>query len=253
MPEIAVQDETDREADQMIADCLRLDHPKSFFLFAGAGSGKTRSLIEAIKHVRETAGRNLSLARQKIGVITYTNAACDEILRRLDYDPRVDVSTIHAFAWSLISGHNADIKLWLRNYLAERIDKLEHEIAATRNKNTQTYADKVRSLESRRRRLAALPSIRQFVYSPTGDNRTRDALNHYEVISITSPFLREKPTLQRLLVSRYPILMVDESQDTKGSYGSTPRRAASQLFHLRARPPGRHDAAHLFRWKIRPG
>lgn len=36
-PEAAMDDVPD--ADQIIQDCLNLDHPKSFFLYAGAGSG----------------------------------------------------------------------------------------------------------------------------------------------------------------------------------------------------------------------
>ncbi|RTM14254.1 MAG: ATP-dependent helicase [Bradyrhizobiaceae bacterium] len=207
-------DHRDSDADRVIATCLDLDHPRSFFLFAGAGSGKTRSLVEAIKHIRQSSGRRLALSRQKLGVITYTNAACDEILRRLDYDPRIDVSTIHAFAWSLISGHNEDIRSWVRTSLTNRIAELETTVAGTKNRSTKTYQENVRSLESRKRRLAALDGIVKFVYSPTGDNRTRDALNHAEVIGITSEFLTSKGTLQRLLISRYPILLVDESQDT---------------------------------------
>jgi DNA helicase-2/ATP-dependent DNA helicase PcrA len=216
MPDLKPNDDDhhDSVADRLISECLNLDHPRSFFLFAGAGSGKTRSLVEAIKHVRENSGRRLALSRRKLGVITYTNAACDEILRRLDYDPRVDVSTIHAFAWSLISGHNDDIRSWLRVSLADRIAELEASIAAAKNRSTKTYQDNVRSLENRKRRLATLDGIKKFVYSPTGDNRTRDALNHSEVIAITSQFLTTKTTLQRLLISRYPILLVDESQDT---------------------------------------
>lgn len=34
----------DAKADETILACLDLDKPKSFFLYAGAGSGKTRSL-----------------------------------------------------------------------------------------------------------------------------------------------------------------------------------------------------------------
>jgi DNA helicase-2/ATP-dependent DNA helicase PcrA len=51
------------------------------------------------------------------------------------------------------------------------------------------------------------------VYSPTGDNRGRDALNHSEVISITAEFLSIKETLRRVLVGKYPVLLIDESQD----------------------------------------
>lgn len=204
----------DKAADNMIRACLDLDKPQSFFLYAGAGSGKTRSLVGAIKHVRVTAGRRLAISRQKIGVITYTNAACDEISSRLEYDPRVDVSTIHAFAWSLISGYNDDIRVWVKANLEARIDELAQQVTNSANRTTKTYQDRVRSLESKRRRRGLLPGIKKFVYSPTGDNRTRDALSHAEVIAITAEFLTHKPVLQQLLISRYPILLVDESQDT---------------------------------------
>lgn len=204
----------DVAADQTIEHCLNLDQPQSFFLYAGAGSGKTRSLVKAIRYVRDRYSRRLSLTRQKIGVITYTNAACEEIQRRLEFDTRVDVSTIHAFAWSLIGGHDNDIRAWLKNALSERIVELDEQIAKTRNTATKTYQDRIRSVENARRRLGRLDSIKKFIYSPTGDNRTRDSLNHSEVIAITSAFLTSKPTLQRLLVSHYPILLVDESQDT---------------------------------------
>jgi uncharacterized protein YbbC (DUF1343 family) len=40
---------------------------------------------------------------QRVGVITFTNAASDEIKSRLAFDPLIDVSTIHSFAWSLTS------------------------------------------------------------------------------------------------------------------------------------------------------
>jgi DNA helicase-2/ATP-dependent DNA helicase PcrA len=204
----------DAEADVIMRKCLDLDHPESFFLYAGAGSGKTRSLVGAIGHVLEKQGRRLSLSRQKVGVITYTNAACDEIKHRLAYDPRVEVSTIHAFAWSLISGHNEDIRRWVKAALIERIAELSDQVANARSTATKAHQDRVRSLASKQRRLQLLDGVKTFIYSPTGDNRTRDALNHTEVISITSEFLTEKPALQRLLVSRHPILLVDESQDT---------------------------------------
>lgn len=213
-PQLPDDDTFDAVADAEIASCLNLDEPKSFFLFAGAGSGKTRSLIDAIKNVRGNYARRLAITRQKIGVITYTNAACDEILRRLDYDPRVVVSTIHSFAWSLISGYNTDIRAYLTVSLGKRIAELTEEVAKARNTTTKTYQDNVRSLASRKKRLAGLDGIKKFVYSPTGDNRTRDALNHAEVIQITSQFLTEKATLRQLLIAQFPILLVDESQDT---------------------------------------
>lgn len=212
----AADDQFDTEADETILNCLNLEKPRSFFLYAGAGSGKTRSLVEAIRTVCREQGRRLSLTGQKIGVITYTNAACDEIKQRLEFDSRVEVSTIHAFAWSLIAGHNTDIRQWLTGRLLRDVAELE-EAQVKGRAGSKAAADRARSIESKLRRLAGLDAITRFVYSPTGDNRTRDALSHSEVIAMTADFLTAKSGLRRLLVTRCPILLIDESQDTSRS------------------------------------
>ena len=202
-------------ADVAIQKCMSLTNPVSFFLYAGAGSGKTRSLVGALDNLRnnDENRRCLLLRGQRVAVITYTNAACDEIKRRLAFDLLIEVSTIHAFAWSLICGFNADIREWIRIKLTEDIAELE--VAFAKGKpGTKISKERQLSIESKKKRLAGLNSIQKFIYSPTGENRTRDSLNHAEVISITSDFLNQKNKLQDLLVNRHPILLVDESQDT---------------------------------------
>ncbi len=206
-------DQFDAAADAEIVQCINLAKPRSFFLYAGAGSGKTRSLVSAIRQVCSMQGRQLSLTGKKIGVITYTNAACDEIKQRLEFDPRVEVMTIHAFSWSLIEGYNSDIRQWVAKNLEQELLELEHAQAKGRA-GTKASDERARSIESKRRRLARLPSITRFVYSPTSDNRTRDSLNHSEVIAMTAEFLTTKPGLRQMLVSRCPVLLIDESQDT---------------------------------------
>ena len=42
-----------------------------------------------------------------------------------------------------------------------------------------------------------------------------DALNHSEVIKMGSEFIATEETMQRILIGKYPILLIDESQDTK--------------------------------------
>ena len=205
-------DDFDAEADAAIGSCLNVETPKSFFLYAGAGSGKTRSLVEAVRAVCQKQGHMLSRSAQKIAVITYTNAACDEIRQRLEYDPRVAVSTIHAFAWSLISGYDNDIRKWVSVNLEAQIAELQQQQAKGRPGKAST--DRARSIVSKQKRLASLGGIRRFVYSPTSDNRTRDSLNHAEVIAMTSDFLTLKAGLQNLLTNAYPIVLIDESQDT---------------------------------------
>ena len=53
--------------EEEIRNCLSLEQPKSFFLFAGAGSGKTRSLVNAVDFVAPDLGRHSPSASQKSG------------------------------------------------------------------------------------------------------------------------------------------------------------------------------------------
>lgn len=205
-------DSVDAGADAEIVECLKLDAPRSFFLFAGAGSGKTRSLTEALKKVLPEVRKHLRLHRQQIAVITYTNAACDEVRHRTEFDPLVKVSTIHSFVWSQIDGYTADIKAWLEQELNNNIAELEEK--ERKGRGGKASLKRQRDIRVKSERLSDLPSIRKFTYNPDGDNFGRDSLNHAEVISIGANFLTTKPLMQRILVNAFPIILVDESQDT---------------------------------------
>lgn len=203
----------DSGVDTEIATCLNFAAPKSFFLFAGAGSGKTRSLVNALHHLLKNYTRHLRLNGQRIAVITYTNKASDEIKHRVGYNPLIEVSTIHSFVWTLIQGFNDDIRTWLKKDLQKDIAELEEQERKGRA-GTKASKDRQRDIVNKKARLENLGKISKFVYNPNGENRGKDSLNHSEVIKISSSFLLEKATMQRLLVSRFPILLIDESQDT---------------------------------------
>lgn len=206
-------DELDRHVDEEIKRCLDPRAPRSFFLFAGAGSGKTRSLVGALDYIRETAGARLRIRGQKVAVITYTKAARDEIIRRTQFDPVFAVSTIHSFAWTLIEGFNHDIREWLRVSLQAEIEGLRAKEAKGRA-GTKASAERIADIASKSRRLARLDETKTFVYSPDGDNRGRDSLNHAEVVHLAGDFLKSKPVLRNILRDGYPYILVDESQDT---------------------------------------
>ncbi len=209
----ATDDEVDGSADKIMVDCLDLAKPKCFFLFAGAGSGKTRSLVSALDAFRLKFGPQLRLRGQRAAVITYTNAACDEIKRRLEYDPAILVETIHSFAWQLIEGLNQDIKTWVREDLNASVVDLESAQAKGRP-SSKAYQDRIVELASKRRKLERLSSVRVFKYDPNGDNRGHGSLSHSDVIKIASDFLSTKRIMQSILVGKFPVLLVDESQDT---------------------------------------
>lgn len=64
---------------------------QSFILEAGAGSGKTWSLVESIKYIINHESQNLAKHNRKIACITYTNVAANEIIERIDNNPLVNV------------------------------------------------------------------------------------------------------------------------------------------------------------------
>jgi DNA helicase-2/ATP-dependent DNA helicase PcrA len=178
-------------AEDVIASCLDPNEPRSFFLYAGAGSGKTRALVEALDAFRKSHRRHFDLTSRKIGVITYTNAARDEIERRLGLDLLFDVSTIHSFCWSLIRGFDSDIRDWLKSKLPSDIAELQAQQAKGRT-GTKAAQDRERGLGIKTMRLQTLGDISAFTYNPNGDNFGKDSLSHTEVLQITSTFLQNR-------------------------------------------------------------
>ncbi|MBR9880918.1 MAG: ATP-dependent helicase [Gammaproteobacteria bacterium] len=205
--------ENDHQADLAINECLNPESPNSFFLYAGAGSGKTYSLVRALEKFEELHGERFRRAGKKVGVITFTNAACDEIVERVKGDPLFHISTIHSFCWLQIKHFHDDIRRWLCAEIPIEIEELEQREAKGRV-GTQASIARQRSIISNKERLEWLSKRREFTYNPNGDNFGKASLSHSDVLKICADFLRSKPSFQQLVVNRYPFLLIDESQDT---------------------------------------
>ena len=205
----------DDKVDIQISECLNPESPKSFFLFAGAGSGKTRSLVAALTDFKTNHGNKFILNNQKIAIITYTNAAADEIKQRLMFDQIFYVSTIHSYAWELIQLFTLDIKSYVQTKLIEDIKDLELAQSKSRNLQNKTSIDRARKIKTKTKRLENLINVTRFTYNPNGDNFKKDSLNHSEVIGITADFIANEILMQDIVAARFPIILVDESQDTK--------------------------------------
>ncbi len=205
----------DTHVDDVIYESINPFSPKSFFLFAGAGSGKTRTLVNVLSRFKIEYGKEFKFKNKKIAIITYTNAAADEIVHRLEYSSIFNVSTIHSFSWELIKNFSSDIKIWIRNNLKSEIFDLEQQQLKSKNLNNKTSIGRAKKIESKKERLASLDNIQKFVYNPNGDNITKDSLNHSEVISITADFIKSKDLFKQILFNKYPVILIDESQDTK--------------------------------------
>ena len=202
-----------KDLREVMFDCLNLENPKSFFLLAGAGSGKTRTLVEAMQMFRQKYGQEFRLSARQVAVITYTNAAVNEIKHRIDYDSIFSVSTIHSFAWELIRSFHNEIREWLREDLKTAISELEGR--QRKGRSGKASEERTIQIESKQKRIARLDTIKHFAYNPNGENIGKNSLNHAEVIDIAAEFLTNKPLMQRILMRKHPLVLVDEVQDTQ--------------------------------------
>jgi DNA helicase-2/ATP-dependent DNA helicase PcrA len=203
----------DDGADLQIRECLDPSNPRSFFLYAGAGSGKTRSLKNALDWFREHHGAVFRRSGKKIAVITYTNAAADEIRERVGHDNLFPISTIHSFCWQQIGAFHSDIQAWLLATIPTEIAELQAKQLKGRI-GSKAAQDRERLIASSKQRLEWLGTPRRFTYNPNGDNFGQDSLSHSEVLKIAAAFIQSKPSMQAVLVNKYPFLLIDESQDT---------------------------------------
>ncbi|MGH4037624.1 MAG: UvrD-helicase domain-containing protein [Sphaerochaeta sp.] len=200
--------------DDIIKNCLNLNKLKSFFIQAGAGSGKTSSLVKALNYINEQYGEYLYKSYKKVAVITYTNAARDEIVSRVSGSSNFKINTIHSFLWDLIKNHQNDIREWMisntRNELSVIMEK-----EANGRRGTKASKDRIKKIHDDEVKLQEFPKMKKFIYNPNGENYEKEALNHSDVIKIGSSLINDNEVLQKILINTYPIILVDESQDTK--------------------------------------
>jgi DNA helicase-2/ATP-dependent DNA helicase PcrA len=214
----------DRDAGVVEEICgyLTEQPPRSFFMFAGAGSGKTRTLVEVLRRLtgvvpHESGGRlasRLRLYGRSIRVITYTKNAVAVIIGRLGSNDLVAVSTIHSFCWELIGGFDDDIREALIADKGVQLEEAKTKAAAKARGVSDADRRKFAEIEADIEALKAVPT---FIYHPDKDTYGEGALQHGQVLDATAWLLLNRPTLRTILVDRHPIILIDESQDTMKS------------------------------------
>ncbi len=105
-----------------------IDNNNSFIFKAGAGAGKTYTLIECLKYLIKSKYQQFLFNNQKIMCITFTNVAKNEIIERLGNSTIVDVSTIHERIWNMICRYQHELLEIHKEELKEQIKKFEMDI-----------------------------------------------------------------------------------------------------------------------------
>lgn len=160
---------------------------KEHFLFsAGAGSGKTYTLVETLRHIYA----NEPYAH--VACITFTNVAVNEIIERAPYE-YLHVSTIHNFIWNAVARYQHDIRKALASLIESgrfRID--DKEIY------TPSYFESLGTAIEYRE----VPDIANGIIS------------HVELLAIAAEMFEDSILLGRILADSYDYILVDEYQDT---------------------------------------
>lgn len=204
----------DTQADIDLRNCLGNVPPRSFIMKAGAGSGKTTSLIKGLSSAIQMHGNKLKKTRQRVACITYTEIAAGEIWRDVGSDPLVHVSTIHSFMWLLAKPFQNDIRIWVSGRIAEKIEALEEKRATYGPRVQQRTKDKdSRDLERIQRQSGRIATIKSFRYG-TGSNYAKGILGHDDILKLGPHLIAERPLFRSLLARQFPFVFVDESQDT---------------------------------------
>lgn len=178
-----------------------IEESKSFKLEAGAGAGKTYSLVKALQFLIEKEGKHLSRLNQRIACITFTNAAKDVIEDRTDRSSVIHCDTIHAFSWSVISGfqsqlraHLPELDAWTGDPWAERLKEVE-------GTGTRTI---------------------EYTLGYRGITDGAISIHHNDVLPLTIRLLGYEK-FRNIFCYQYPIILIDEYQDTDADWIATIR------------------------------
>lgn len=180
------RERAEQEADRIEGIIIKtLQAGKNFRVEAGAGSGKTYSLINVIDWIQKNKWEYYQKRKQNVICITYTNAAVEVISKRLKDESFIIPSTIHSFAWNAIKQY--------QSFLLGIVKKNE------------SYYPKEGKIED----------VKEVQYALGHRYIENDILYlyHDDVIALFSELLDNKK-FRTIFASKYPLILIDEYQDS---------------------------------------
>ena len=167
---------------------IRQEH--NFLVSGGAGCGKTHTLVEVLRNIVA------EYPAKHVACITYTNAAADEIIRRVNH-PNVSVSTIHDFLWANICHYQLQMKRVLPTLIND--ENCNIKMRGVDHVDDNYFFDgEIASIE-----------YKEYLQLNKG------VVSHDEVILLAKAMFEKYPKLRRLVADRSPFIFIDEYQDTQ--------------------------------------
>ena len=169
--------------DAQIIDSLQAG--QNFRVEAGAGSGKTYSLIRVVEWIQANKWAEYRRKKQTVVCITYTNAAADVITERLTKDSFIFPSTVHSFAWNAIKQYQRFI-----------INIFANEYDFTSGEGDFSKITEVAYTLGHRYKENGV----QYLY-------------HDDVLKLFCRLL-DNAKFRRVFADKYPLILIDEYQDS---------------------------------------
>ncbi|MFF4990244.1 ATP-dependent helicase [Streptosporangium saharense] len=204
-------------------------HPGNVVLRAGPGSGKTRTLVARIAYLLQT---QISAFRG-VACITYTNAAADEIRRRVIHsgvraEGRITCSTVHAFCLNEILRAFAPLTRQSAPQAGQVLSKTAAEALLQYCFDQVGIAETLaqyRTAENIRIRRALACGEPLDAFDPREVRAAhlyeeqliaREEIDFEAMVTRAVRIVREHESVRDLLHARFPHLIVDEYQDLGG-------------------------------------
>lgn len=184
----AIANDAERASDEALNALFDvLDSGGNFKLEAGAGAGKTYSLIQALQRVLQNKAVYLPRSDQRVACLTYTKVARDEIRARTDRDPAILASTLHGFLWEAISPYQKALTAALQA-----------------SDSWQEYLQDTPGVTG----LAI-----EYDLGIRGVHEDRITLHHNDIPDLAIQLFKNRK-FRSLIFDRFPIIFIDEYQDT---------------------------------------
>ncbi len=170
---------------EQIEQCIKAKD--NFVLNGGAGSGKTKTLIDVLDLLYSID------SACKIACITFTNVAADEISNRVaNKNIQLRASTIHDFLWDIVKNYQKNLKI----ALIELIDSGKISYKGEETLNNDWFKGKT-------------IDYREWKKIEDG------IISHNEVLQLANKLFQEFPLLRKILKDKYDVVLIDEYQDTE--------------------------------------
>ena len=190
-----------------------IDNKESFIVEAGAGSGKTWTLVRALFYIIETQGYNFIKTNKRVACITYTNVAKNEIIDRIKSNGLIVVRTIHDFLWDIIKTFKKELKLELINLVKEKSLKQE-EILKNSNPATKKYQEAQQKYYRYNDTIKALDRFNGTICYREYYDRKNGVISHDDVLWLANAIIKNYSKIYKIIEDTYPIVFIDEYQDT---------------------------------------